>query len=167
MRLNPGIIWVFDSPLSELRAKNNPYPIPRNGQAVCLLNSFSLSNLGQTNAGLLAIRSLTEGFGRKGHIDSNTEAARSQRKGKSMNRDQLKGKWIQFKGDIKQQWGKFTDDDVQQIEGSLDKILGMLQERNVGNRPSVAQKWYSDKMGELLEWAGKLRQRSQPEATKG
>lgn len=84
-----------------------------------------------------------------------------------MNRDQLKGKWIQFKGDIKQQWGKFTDDDVQQIEGSLDKILGMLQERNVGNRPSVAQKWHSDKMGKLLEWAGKLRQRSQPEATKG
>lgn len=26
-----------------------------------------------------------------------------------MNADQLKGKWMQFKGDLKQQWGKFSD----------------------------------------------------------
>lgn len=26
-----------------------------------------------------------------------------------MNADQLKGKWTQFKGDLKQQWGKFSD----------------------------------------------------------
>ena len=56
-----------------------------------------------------------------------------------MNADQLKGKWMQFKGDLTQQWGRFTDDDVQQIEGSFDKILGMLQER------------YGEKKDELLE----------------
>ena len=28
-----------------------------------------------------------------------------------MNADQLKGKWMQFKGELKQQYGKFTDDD--------------------------------------------------------
>ena len=39
-----------------------------------------------------------------------------------MNADQLKGKWMQFKGELKQQWGKFTDDDLQQIEGIYDKI---------------------------------------------
>ncbi|MET0514235.1 MAG: general stress protein CsbD [Nitrospiraceae bacterium] len=26
-----------------------------------------------------------------------------------MNADQLKGKWMQFKGDLKQQWGKLAD----------------------------------------------------------
>ena len=26
-----------------------------------------------------------------------------------MNADPLKGKWTQFKGDLKQQWGKFSD----------------------------------------------------------
>ena len=36
-------------------------------------------------------------------------------KGGGMNADQLKGKWLQFKGDLKQQWGKFTEDDLQQI----------------------------------------------------
>ena len=30
-----------------------------------------------------------------------------------MNADQLKGKWVQFKGELKQKWVKFTDDDLQ------------------------------------------------------
>ncbi len=46
-----------------------------------------------------------------------------------MNADQLRGKWMQVKGDLKHQWGKFTNDDLQKIEGSFDKILGQLQER--------------------------------------
>ena len=29
-----------------------------------------------------------------------------------MTPDQLKGKWMQFKGDLKQTWGKFTDNDL-------------------------------------------------------
>ena len=33
-----------------------------------------------------------------------------------MNRDQCKrGQWSQFKGELKRQWGKFTDDDLMQI----------------------------------------------------
>lgn len=32
-----------------------------------------------------------------------------------MNADQLKGKWMQLKGELKQRWGKFTDDDLQLI----------------------------------------------------
>ena len=39
-----------------------------------------------------------------------------------MNADQLKGKWMQFKSELKQKWGKFTDDDLQQIEGFLRQI---------------------------------------------
>jgi uncharacterized protein YjbJ (UPF0337 family) len=46
-----------------------------------------------------------------------------------MNADQLKGKWMQFKGELKQQWGKFTDDDLQQIEGFYDRFVGKVQER--------------------------------------
>jgi uncharacterized protein YjbJ (UPF0337 family) len=46
-----------------------------------------------------------------------------------MNSDQLKGRWTQFKGELKQQWGKFTDDDLQQIKGNYDKFIGKVQER--------------------------------------
>jgi len=46
-----------------------------------------------------------------------------------MNRDQLKGKWRQVRGHVKKQWGKLTDDDLEQVEGDYDKLLGKIQER--------------------------------------
>lgn len=46
-----------------------------------------------------------------------------------MNEDTFEGKWKQAKGQIKQWWGDLTDDDLKQIEGSRDKLVGKLQER--------------------------------------
>lgn len=46
-----------------------------------------------------------------------------------MNSDIFKGKWNQFKGDVKRQWGQLTDNDVAEIEGNYDKFVGRLQER--------------------------------------
>ena len=46
-----------------------------------------------------------------------------------MNWDQIEGKWHQVKGSAKQQWGKFTDDDLDYIAGSGEKLVGKLQER--------------------------------------
>ena len=40
-----------------------------------------------------------------------------------MNADQLTGKWMQFKGELKQTYGKFTDDDLKQIAGNYDKFV--------------------------------------------
>ena len=46
-----------------------------------------------------------------------------------MNWDQIQGKWTQMKGSVKQQWGKLTNDDLDVISGSKDKLVGRLQER--------------------------------------
>lgn len=46
-----------------------------------------------------------------------------------MNADVLKGKWQQLKGEARVQWGKLTDDDLDQIEGNSEKMVGKLQER--------------------------------------
>lgn len=46
-----------------------------------------------------------------------------------MNWDQLAGQWKQVKGSAKQRWGKLTDDDLMRIDGSKDKLVGVLQER--------------------------------------
>ncbi len=46
-----------------------------------------------------------------------------------MNSDQLQGKWKQLRGSAKQQWGKLTDDDLEQIAGKADQLVGKLQER--------------------------------------
>ncbi|MBL8687700.1 MAG: CsbD family protein [Rhodospirillaceae bacterium] len=46
-----------------------------------------------------------------------------------MNWDIAGGNWKTFKGKVKQQWGKLTDDDLTQIEGKRDELVGRLQER--------------------------------------
>lgn len=46
-----------------------------------------------------------------------------------MNRDQLEGKWKQLKGEAKAKWGRLTDDELDQIEGNAEKLVGLLQER--------------------------------------
>jgi uncharacterized protein YjbJ (UPF0337 family) len=46
-----------------------------------------------------------------------------------MNSDTLKGQWMQIKGKMRQQWGKLTDDDISQIQGNAEQLIGKLQER--------------------------------------
>jgi uncharacterized protein YjbJ (UPF0337 family) len=46
-----------------------------------------------------------------------------------MNENIFKGKWNQIKGNIKQTWGDLTDNDIAQVEGSYDRLVGVLQER--------------------------------------
>jgi uncharacterized protein YjbJ (UPF0337 family) len=57
-----------------------------------------------------------------------------------LNQDQFKGNWKQFKGELKQKWGQFTDDDLLYIEGSYDKYEGKLQER-YGDRKAEVKQW--------------------------
>ncbi|HEY7921818.1 MAG TPA: CsbD family protein [Vicinamibacteria bacterium] len=45
-----------------------------------------------------------------------------------MNEDILKGQWSQLKGRVRQEWGRFTNDDVARIEGDREILLGRLQE---------------------------------------
>ena len=46
-----------------------------------------------------------------------------------MNRDQIAGKWEQFKGETRRQWGKLTDDDLEMVKGDRQKLAGRVQER--------------------------------------
>jgi len=46
-----------------------------------------------------------------------------------MNKNILEGNWKQLKGEVRKQWGKLTDDDVSQVQGSAEKLIGAVQER--------------------------------------
>ena len=43
--------------------------------------------------------------------------------------DKIAGNWKQFKGNVKTQWGKLTDDDLEQVKGQRDVLAGKIQER--------------------------------------
>jgi uncharacterized protein YjbJ (UPF0337 family) len=46
-----------------------------------------------------------------------------------MNDDILKGKWSQLKGSVKEQWGKLTDDEIDELDGRREQLVGKVQER--------------------------------------
>ncbi|MBR3370614.1 MAG: CsbD family protein [Rhodobacteraceae bacterium] len=46
-----------------------------------------------------------------------------------MNWDIVEGKWKQFTGSAKENWGKLTDDDLDQAAGKRDKLVGKVQEK--------------------------------------
>ena len=45
-----------------------------------------------------------------------------------MNWDIAEGNWKQFKGKVKTQWGKLTDDHLDMIAGKRDVLVGKVQE---------------------------------------
>jgi uncharacterized protein YjbJ (UPF0337 family) len=44
-----------------------------------------------------------------------------------MNWDRVEGNWKTFKGQVKQQWGKLTDDDLDVIAGRREELVGRIQ----------------------------------------
>ena len=46
-----------------------------------------------------------------------------------MNRDQWAGKWKQLRGQVKKEWGKLTDDDLDRAQGDYEILVGKIQER--------------------------------------
>lgn len=45
-----------------------------------------------------------------------------------MNWDIVEGNWKQFKGKVNAQWGKLTDDHLDEIAGKRDELAGRIQE---------------------------------------
>jgi uncharacterized protein YjbJ (UPF0337 family) len=43
--------------------------------------------------------------------------------------DILQGQWKQMRGQMKEWWGKLTDNDLEQAQGNYDKLVGLLQEK--------------------------------------
>lgn len=46
-----------------------------------------------------------------------------------MNTTDLKGKWNELKGKLKQQYADLTDDDLLYVEGKEDELYGKIQQR--------------------------------------
>ena len=46
-----------------------------------------------------------------------------------MNWQQVEGQWDQVKGKVRTQWGRLTDDDLEQAHGRRDRLVGKIRER--------------------------------------
>jgi uncharacterized protein YjbJ (UPF0337 family) len=73
-----------------------------------------------------------------------------------MNWDTIEGNWKQFKGHVKEKWGKLIDDDLDMIAGKRDQLAGKIQETYGIDRGQAQQqlkafeKLYADSPPESL-----------------
>lgn len=70
-----------------------------------------------------------------------------------MNADILKGKWKEIKGGIREQWGELTDDEIDQVQGREEQLLGLLQTK-YGYAKDEARKEYENFMRRYGESSG-------------
>lgn len=43
--------------------------------------------------------------------------------------DQIEGNWLHFKGKLRHNWAKLTDEDITRINGRREELAARLQER--------------------------------------
>ncbi len=65
-----------------------------------------------------------------------------------MNWDEIQGRWHEMVGQAKSKWGKLTDDDLKQVGGKKDALVGVIQQR-YGYMKEEAEKTVD-------EWLNKL-----------
>ena len=58
-----------------------------------------------------------------------------------MNRDIFEGKWKEMRGQVKEWWGKLTDDDLEQVGGKADRLIGLLQQKYGYSREQAEQEF--------------------------
>jgi uncharacterized protein YjbJ (UPF0337 family) len=63
--------------------------------------------------------------------------------------NQIEGSWKQLSGKVRETWGWLTDDDLEEIRGRRDVLLGKLQEHY-----GIAQE---DANRRIDEWANNLK----------
>ena len=56
-----------------------------------------------------------------------------------MNRDVLQGKWRELRGQIKAKWGQLTDDELDEIGGNYDMLIGRIQQKYGAAREEIEQ----------------------------
>lgn len=50
---------------------------------------------------------------------------------------EMKGRWNEIKGKLKQKFGELTDDDLVYIEGKEDELIGRIQKRTGKSRQEI------------------------------
>jgi len=66
-----------------------------------------------------------------------------------MDWDEIERNWTELKGEVKHQWSKLTDEDVEIVKGKYAELLGLLQER-YGHAKEHAEQ-------EINDWAKRLK----------
>lgn len=65
---------------------------------------------------------------------------------------ELEGKWNQVKGQVLEHWGELTNDDLQEAEGDLDQLTGIIQEKTGATKKEI-KSYLDDCVAEAANYA--------------
>jgi len=60
-----------------------------------------------------------------------------------INQQVLQGNWNELKGRIRSKWGQLTNDDLQQFDGNVDRLVGVIQ-RKTGEAREAIERYLND-----------------------
>ena len=69
------------------------------------------------------------------------------------NQQILEGNWNEIKGKLRQKWGQLTDQDLPQICGDVDQIIGIIQ-RKTGETREVIERYLQEVSGSAASAIG-------------
>jgi uncharacterized protein YjbJ (UPF0337 family) len=46
-----------------------------------------------------------------------------------MNREQLRGRWNEMRGDVQRKWGRLTQSDLDAVQGDMTALAGIVQQK--------------------------------------
>jgi len=69
------------------------------------------------------------------------------------NQQILEGNWNEIKGKLRQRWGQLTDDDLPQIRGDVDQIVGAIQ-RKTGEARETIERYMQEMSGSAASAVG-------------
>jgi len=72
-----------------------------------------------------------------------------------MNKDIFEGKWKEMRGQVKEWWGKLTDDELEQANGNAEQIVGLLQQK-YGYTREAAEEEFNKRIADVKEAAEKV-----------
>lgn len=58
-----------------------------------------------------------------------------------MSNDIAEGNWKQLKGKVRENWGKLTDDEVDEIRGRKENFVGKIQEKYGLKKDEAEREW--------------------------
>ena len=61
-----------------------------------------------------------------------------------MNKDIFEGKWKEMRGQVRETWGKLTDDDLDKAGGKADQLIALLQQKYGYSREQAAKEFIVD-----------------------
>ncbi len=79
----------------------------------------------------------------------------------NFNEQVLRGNWKQLKGEVKAKWASLTDDDLQFVDGNVDKLIGKIQQKT-GEAKSAIEEFFGDALSAADNQASQTNSSNEP-----